>query len=156
DDSTMGKKFQVVDVPEEFKAVVEAARHELIESAVEHDDELMEKYLGGEQLTEEEIRRAVRKATLAMEFVPILCGASFKNKGARALPDAVIDYLPGPVDVSAIMGVAQDDDTKVIERHADDTETFSALACKVAADPFVGRLTYFGVYSGKLEAGSYV
>jgi elongation factor G len=156
DDSTMGKKFQVVDVPDEFKDAVEAARHDLIEGAVGHDDELMEKYLGGEQLTDEEIRRAVRKATLAMEFVPILCGASFKNKGVQALLDAVIDFLPSPVDVTAIMGVAQDDDTKVIERHAVDTEPFAALAFKVATDPFVGRLTYFRVYSGKLEAGSYV
>ena len=156
DDSTMGKKFQVVDVPEEFKEAVEKARHELIEGAVGHDDELMEKYLGGEQLTDDEVRRAVRKATLAMDFVPILCGASFKNKGVQALLDAVIDFLPSPVDVTAIMGVAQDDDTKVIERHAVDTEPFAALAFKVATDPFVGRLTYFRVYSGKLEAGSYV
>jgi elongation factor G len=156
DDSTMGKKFQVVDVPEEFKAAVEAARHDLIEGAVGHDDELMEKYLGGEQLTDDEIRRAVRKATLAMEFVPILVGASFKNKGVQALLDSVIDYLPSPVDVTAIMGHAQDDETKVIERHAVDTEPFAALAFKVATDPFVGRLTYFRVYSGKLEAGSYV
>jgi elongation factor G len=156
DDSTMGKKFQVVDVPAEFSDAVEAARHDLIEGAVAHDDELMEKYLGGEQLTDDEIRRAVRKATLAMEFVPILCGASFKNKGVQALLDAVIDYLPSPVDVTAIVGHAQDDDAKVIERHADDNEPFSALAFKVATDPFVGRLTYFRVYSGKLEAGSYV
>src|SRR5690606_3631815 len=156
DDATMGRKFQVVDVPAEFSAVVEAARHELIESAVEHDEELMEKYLGGEELTVDEIHRAIRKATLAMEFVPILCGASFKNKGVQALLDAVIDYLPSPADIPAIQGHAKDDEVQVIERHPDDGEPFSALAFKVATDPFVGRLTYFRVYSGKLEAGSYV
>src|SRR5690606_26139371 len=123
---------------------------------VEHDEELMEKYLGGEELTVDEIHRAIRKATLAMEFVPIFCGASFKNKGVQALLDAVIDYLPSPADIPAIQGHAADDEAQVIERHADDGEPFSALAFKVATDPFVGRLTYFRVYSGKLEAGSYV
>jgi elongation factor G len=156
DDATMGKKFKVVDVPAEFQDAVEKARHELIEAAVEHDEELMEKYLGGEELTVEEIRRAVRKATLAMAFVPVFCGASFKNKGVQALLDAVIDYLPSPADIPAIQGHAPDNDAEIIERHADDGEPFSALAFKVATDPFVGRLTYFRVYSGKLEAGSYV
>jgi elongation factor G len=156
DDATMGKKFTVVDAPAEYHAAIEAARHELIEAAVEHDEELMEKYLGGEELTVDEIHRAIRKATIAMEFVPILCGASFKNKGVQALLDAVIDYLPSPVDIPAIVGHAPEDELRVVERHADDSEPFSALAFKVATDPFVGRLTYFRVYSGKLEAGSYV
>jgi elongation factor G len=156
DDSTMGKSFQVVAVPAEYQDAVEAARHDIIEAAVEHDDELMEKYLSGEQLTDEEIRRAIRKATLAMEFVPILCGASFKNKGVQALLDAVIDYLPSPLDVPAISGHAVADETQVIERHPSDDEPFSSLAFKVATDPFVGRLTFFRIYSGKLDAGSYV
>ncbi len=156
DDTTMGKKFQVVDCPAEFRDAVEQARHEAIEAAVEHDEALMEKYLGGEVLTEAEIRQAIRKATLALEFVPVLCGAAFKNKGVQAMLDAVIDYLPSPVDVPAIVGHAPDDELHVVERRAADGEPFSALAFKVATDPFVGRLTYFRVYSGKLESGSYV
>ncbi len=156
DDASMGKKFKVVDVPEEFKEAVEAARHAAIEAAVEFDDELMEKYLGGAELTVDEIHRAIRKATLAMQFVPVLCGASFKNKGVQALLDAVIDYLPSPLDVAKIKGHAPGDEEALIEPHATDDEPFAALAFKIMTDPFVGRLTFFRVYSGKLEAGSYV
>jgi elongation factor G len=156
DDSTMGRKFQVVDVSGEYAERVEMLRMELIEAAVEHDEILMEKYLAGGELSEEEIRGAVRKATLALDFVPVFCGAAFKNKGVQALLDAVIDYFPSPVDVPAIRGHAVDDEERIIERPADDSEPFSALAFKVATDPFVGRLTFFRVYSGKLEAGSYV
>ncbi len=155
DEGSLGKTFTVGPVPEEFRERVEAARHEVIEAAVEFDDELLEKYLHGTDLTDAEIRRAVRKATLAMEFVPVLCGASFKNKGVQALLDAVIDFLPAPVDVPAIEGHSPTDG-EIIARHADDGEPFSALAFKIMTDPFVGRLTYFRVYSGKLEAGSYV
>ena len=112
DDSTLGKSFAVVDVPDDYKEAVELARHEAIEAAVEHDEELMTKYLDGAELTVEEIRRAIRKATIAMEFVPVLCGASFKNKGVQALLDAVIDYLPAPIDIKAIRGhVPHHDDT---------------------------------------------
>jgi elongation factor G len=100
DDATLGKSFAVVDVPDEYKAACEAARHEAVEAAVEHDDDLMHKYLEGQELSIDEIRRAIRKATIAMEFVPVLVGASFKNKGVQALLDAVIDYLPSPVEVS--------------------------------------------------------
>ena len=156
DDASMGKKFQVVDVPAEFKEAVEAARHAAIEAAVEFDDELMEKYLGGAELTVDEIHRAIRKATLAMQFVPVLCGASFKNKGVQALLDAVIDYLPSPLDVAAIKGHAPGDEEAIIEPHPTDDEPFAALAFKIMTDPFVGRLTFFRVYSGKLDAGSYV
>ncbi len=156
DDATMGKKFQVVDVPAEFRDAVEEARHAAIEAAVEFDDELMEKYLGGEELTLEEIHRAIRKATLAMEFIPVLCGASFKNKGVQALLDSVIDYLPSPLDVPPMVGHEPGDESKEISRKPADEEPFSALAFKIMTDPFVGRLTYFRVYSGKLEAGSYV
>jgi elongation factor G len=156
DDATMGKKFQVVDCPPEYLAAVNTARHEAIEAAVEFDDELMEKYLAGEELSVDEIHRAIRKATMAMAFVPVLCGASFKNKGVQALLDCVIDYMPSPMDIPAIVGHDPHDESKVIERHPSDDEPFAALAFKIATDPFVGRLTFFRVYSGKLEAGSYV
>jgi elongation factor G len=156
DDSTMGRNFEVVDAPAEYSDQIEALRFELIEAAVEHDEELMEKYLGGEELTEAEIRHAVRQATLAMDFVPVFCGAAFKNKGVQALLDAVIDYLPSPLEVTAISGHAVDDEEELIECPATDEAPFAALAFKVATDPFVGRLTFFRVYSGKLESGSYV
>src|SRR5665647_122405 len=102
DDATLGKSFAVVDLPEEYRDACEQARHEAVEAAVEHDEELMQKYLDGEELSVEEIRRAIRKATIAMEFVPVLCGASFKNKGVQALLDAVVDYLPAPIEIKAI------------------------------------------------------
>src|SRR5690606_11863602 len=156
DDSTMGKKFQVVDCPPEYLDAVNAARHEAIEAAVEYDDAAMEKYLGGEELTDDEIHSAIRKATIAMEFVPVLCGASFKNKGVQALLDCVIDYLPSPVDVPSIEGHLPGDDDAKVSRAATDDAPFSALAFKIATDPFVGRMTFFRVHSGKLEAGSYV
>jgi elongation factor G len=155
-DETMGKTFSVVDVPGEFRDACELARHEAIEAAVEHDEELMEKYLGGEELTLDEIRRAIRKATIAMEFVPVLCGASFKNKGVQALLDAVIDYLPAPIDVEAIKGHLPHHDETFETRDVSDAAPFAALAFKIATDPFVGKLTFFRVYSGVLSSGSYV
>ena len=156
DDASNGKKFQVVDCPPEYLERAKQLRNEAIEAAVEFDEALMEKYLGGEELTIDEIRQAIRAATIAMEFVPVLCGASFKNKGVQALLDAVLDYMPSPLDIPAIQGHAPGDEEAVVERHATDDEPFSALAFKIMTDPFVGRLTYFRVYSGKLEAGSYV
>ena len=155
-DETMGKTFSVVDVPAEFKDACEQARHEAIEAAVEHDEALMEKYLAGEELSMDEIRRAIRQATIAMEFVPVLCGASFKNKGVQALLDAVIDYLPAPVDVPAIQGHLPHQDDTFIEAPIKDDAPFAALAFKIATDPFVGKLTFFRVYSGVLNSGSYV
>jgi elongation factor G len=155
-DETMGKTFSVVDVPAEFQDACELARHEAIEAAVEHDDELMEKYLAGEELTMDEIRRAIRQATIAMEFVPVLCGASFKNKGVQALLDAVIDYLPAPIDVPAIQGHLPHHDETFIDAPIKDDAPFAALAFKIATDPFVGKLTFFRVYSGVLNSGSYV
>ncbi len=156
DNESLGKIFEVVDVPAEFKEAVETARHALIDMVVEHDDTLLEKYLAGAELTHDEIRHAVRAATVKMKFVPILCGASFKNKGVQALLDAVIDFLPAPIDVPAIQGhVPQHDDT-VDTREVNDEAPFAALAFKVATDPFVGRLTFFRVYSGVLKAGSHV
>jgi len=156
DDETLGKTFTEFPVPDQYKEKVEAARHEVIEAAVEHDEELLEKYLGGAELSYEEIQRAIRKATTSGSIVPVLCGASFKNKGVQALLDAVIDYLPSPMDVPPIQGHLPLHDDTHIERCASDSEPFSALAFKVATDPYVGRLTFFRVYSGVLKSGSYV
>ncbi len=158
DEETLGKKFEIVDVPAEYKDAVEKARHDLIDHAVAvaHDDALMEKYLGGGELTTDEIRRAVRKATVTGAMVPVLCGASFKNKGVQALLDAVIDYLPAPVDVKAIVGHLPHHDETTAERPVQDDAPFAGLAFKIATDPFVGKLTFFRVYSGVLKTGSYV
>ena len=155
-EETLGKTFDIVDVAPEFVERMEQVRHELIEAAVEHDEQLLEKYLAGQELTVEEIRRAIRKATIAMQFVPVLCGASFKNKGVQALLDAVLDYLPAPVDVPAIEGHLPHHDETFEQRAVQDDAPFAALAFKIATDPFVGKLTFFRVYSGILESGSYV
>jgi elongation factor G len=158
DEESLGKKFTVVDVPADYKDRVEQARHEVIEHAVAsaHDDALMEKYLNGEELSVEEIRGAIRKATVTDQMVPVLCGASFKNKGVQALLDAVIDYLPAPVDVKAIEGHLPHHDETKATREVKDDAPFAGLAFKIATDPFVGKLTFFRVYSGVLKTGSYV
>jgi elongation factor G len=155
-EETLGKTFDIVEVSPEFHDRVEAARHELIEAAVEHDEVLLEKYLAGEELSIEEIRRCIRQATITMRIVPVLCGASFKNKGVQALLDAVLDYLPAPVDVPAIEGHLPHHDETFDTRAVRDEEPFAALAFKIATDPFVGKLTFFRVYSGVLASGSYV
>ncbi|MBK8057754.1 MAG: elongation factor G [Gemmatimonadetes bacterium] len=155
-DETLGKTFDVREVSDEFTAAVEKARHELIEAIVEHDDALMERYLAGEELSVEEIKGLIRKATCSMKFTPILCGASFKNKGVQALLDAVIDFLPAPVDVEAIQGHLPHHDETFDTRDVTDEAPFAALAFKIATDPFVGKLTFFRVYSGVLASGSYV
>jgi elongation factor G len=156
DDSTMGKTFAVVDVPEQYREAMEKARHDVIDAAVEHDETLIEKYLSGEELTVDEIRHAIRTATIGMHIVPVLCGASFKNKGVQALLDAVIDYLPAPIDVPAIKGHLPHHDETFVECPVKDEAPFAALAFKIATDPFVGKLTFFRVYSGVLNSGSYV
>ncbi|HET8835369.1 MAG TPA: elongation factor G [Gemmatimonadales bacterium] len=156
DEETLGKTFTEMPVPEAYRERVEAARHEVIEAAVEHDEALLEKYLAGEELSFDEIQRAIRKATVSGAIVPVLCGASFKNKGVQALLDAVIDYLPSPIDIPAIQGHLPLHDETRVERCASDSEPFSALAFKIATDPYVGRLTFFRVYSGSLKSGSYV
>jgi elongation factor G len=153
---SLGKTFDIVDIAPEFAERVEQARHELIEAAVEHDEELLDKYLHGGELTPDEIRRAIRKATIAMQFIPVLCGASFKNKGVQALLDAVIDFLPAPIDVPAVEGHLPHHDETFDTRAVSDDAPFSALAFKIATDPFVGKLTFFRVYSGVLASGSYV
>ncbi|MGB7212258.1 MAG: elongation factor G [Gemmatimonadales bacterium] len=156
DEESLGKTFTELPVPDAYHDRVEAARHEVIEAAVEHDDELMAKYLGGAELSFEEIQRALRKAVTSGTLVPVLCGASFKNKGVQALLDAVIDYLPCPLDVPPVKGHLPQHDDQIVERHTNDEEPFAALAFKIATDPYVGRLTFFRVYSGSLKSGSYV
>jgi elongation factor G len=156
DESTLGKTFTEEPVPESYTQAVEDVRHAAVEAAVEYDEELLERYLNGEELSVEDIQRAIRKATIAGQFVPVLCGASFKNKGVQALLDAVIDYLPSPTEVPAIKGHLPLNDDTFEEREVSDEAPFAALAFKIATDPFVGKLTFFRVYSGVLKAGSYV
>ncbi len=154
-DAEDGTSYQELDVPADYKEVVEKWRVNMLEAVSEVNDHLMEKYLGGEEISEEEIRETLRKATLSSKIVPVLCGSAFKNKGVQFLLDAVIDYLPSPLDIPAIKGTHPKTGEE-IERKVDDNEAFSALAFKIMTDPFVGRLTYFRVYSGKLTKGSYV
>lgn len=143
------------DIPADLADVVEEYRDKLLEAVAETDEELMMKYLEGEELTEEEIKSGIRKATIAVKIIPVCCGSSFKNKGVQRLLDAVISYMPAPTDVPAIGGINPETDEED-ERKSSDTEPFSALAFKIMTDPFVGRLTYFRVYSGVLKSGSYV
>lgn len=151
----LGTQSDETDIPEHMLAEVEEAREALIEAAAEADDALMEKYLEGEELTPEELRQGLRKACLALELTPVLAGSAFKNKGVQPLLDAVIDYLPSPVDVPAVVGQKPDSEEE-ITREASDDAPFSALAFKIMADPYVGKLAFFRVYSGVLKAGSYV
>ena len=143
-----------IEIPDDLKDIVETKRNELIEAVVEFDDALMEKYLEGEELTEKEIKSAIRKGVLEVKFFPVMCGTALGNKGTKLLLDAIVDYMPSPVDVESIKGT--DLDGNEIVRHPSDSEPFSALAFKVMTDPFVGRLTFFRVYSGHLSSGSYV
>jgi elongation factor G len=156
DDATLGKEFEVVDVPDIYKEAVEKARHDVIEAAVTHDEAMIEKYFSGVELTNDEVRHAIRTATVGGFIVPVLCGASFKNKGVQALLDAVIDFLPAPNEVPAIEGHTPHNDTHKETRAVQDDAPFSGLAFKIATDPFVGKLTFFRVYSGVLKSGSYV
>lgn len=152
----LGTDIEVRDIPEEYLSLAEEWREKLVEAVAELDEELTEKYLGGEEITKEELKAAIRKGTVNVEFYPVICGSAFKNKGVQLMLDAVIDYLPSPLDVPAIKGHAPDDEEEVLERHSSDEEPFSALAFKVMTDPYVGKLTFFRVYSGTLESGSYV
>ncbi|MBX6363994.1 MAG: elongation factor G [Gemmatimonadetes bacterium] len=156
DTDALGATWTEGPVPDALKDKVEQLRHELLEAAVEHDEELLEKYLGGEEITEAELRRAIRKATIAGAIVPVLCGSAFKNKGVQQLLNAVVDYLPSPLDIPSVQGHLPHHDETPVERHASDDEPFAALAFKIMTDPFVGKLTYFRVYSGSLRSGSYV
>lgn len=156
DESSQGMKYKVVDIPEDMKEEVEHWRGQLIEAVAEYDDKLMEKFFDNpDSISEDEIHEAIRKATIDMSIVPMLCGSSFKNKGVQALLDCVVRYMPSPVDVEAIKGVNPDTEKEEL-RKPSAKEPFAALAFKIMTDPFVGRLAFFRCYSGHLDAGSYV
>ena len=149
-----GENVIYKEIPEEYMAQAEEYRAKMLDQAATYDDDLLMKVLEGEEVTEEEIKAAIRKGTLAVELFPVLCGSAYKDKGVQPMLDAVIDFLPAPTDIPSIKGT--DEDGNEVERHASDDEPFSALAFKIMADPFVGRLTFFRVYSGTCQSGSYV
>lgn len=150
----LGKEIEVTDIPDDLKAKAEEYRSKMIEAVAEQDDELMMKYLDGEELTEEEINKGIRLGTLACKMIPVCCGSSYKNKGVQELLNAVVEYMPSPLDIPAIKGKTLDGEET--ERKASDSEPFSALAFKIATDPFVGKLCFIRVYSGTLESGTTV
>ena len=152
----LGQDVRDEDIPEDMKELAEEYRANLLEKVAETDDALMEKFLEGEELTEEEIRSAIRKCTISCSMNPVLCGTSYRNKGVQPLLDAVVEYMPSPLDIPAIEGTDPNDPEKKMERHPSDDEPFSALAFKIMVDPFVGKLAFFRVYSGKLSSGNYV
>jgi len=154
-EGSVGENLVEKEIPAELQDQAEEYREKLIEAVAEFDEEFMEKYLGGEEITVDELKAAIRKATLSVEFFPVVCGSAFKYKGVQPMLDAVVAYLPSPLDVPAIKGIDPSTDEEV-ERHSSDEEPFSALAFKVMTDPFVGKLTFFRVYSGILSSGSYV
>ena len=149
-----GENVVYKEIPEEYMAQAEEYRAKMLDQAATYDDDLLMKVLEGEEVTEEEIKAAIRKGTLAVELFPVLCGSAYKDKGVQPMLDAVIDFLPAPTDIPSIKGT--DEDGNEVERHASDDEPFSALAFKIMADPFVGKLTFFRVYSGTCQSGSYV
>jgi elongation factor G len=155
-EETLGAKFTYEEIPDDLKADSEKYREKLIEMVVELDDSIMEKYLDGTIPTEDEIKKLIRKGTIGSKFVPVLCGSSFKNKGVQPMLDAVVDYLPSPLDVEAIKGIEYKNEENSIVRKSSDDEPFSALAFKIMNDPFVGSLTFLRIYSGTIEAGSSV
>lgn len=155
-ETEMGAKYEIEEIPADLQERAEQFRAELLEAVAETDDELLEKFLGGEELTVAEIKAGIRKLTISGEAFPVLCGSAFKNKGVQPMLDAVVDYLPSPLDVPAIQGHDVKDPEVVIERHPDATEPFSALAFKIAAHPFFGKLTFIRVYSGKVVQGAQV
>jgi elongation factor G len=154
-DETLGAEYEIQEIPEEFKEEAQRRRDDLIEAVSEADDLLMEKFVNGDEISVEELTEAVRKATIEMKLTPVLCGSSFKNKGVQPLLDAVIAYLPSPLDVPAITGFTPDLSSE-LTRRADDSEPFCGLVFKIMYDPFVGQLAFFRLYSGNLETGSYV
>ena len=154
-EGSVGENLVEKEIPAEYQDQAEEYREKLIEAVAEFDEDFMEKYLGGEEITIDELKAAIRKATLSVEFFPVVCGSAFKYKGVQPMLDAVVEYLPSPLDVPAIKGINPDTDEET-ERHSSDEEPFSALAFKVMTDPFVGKLTFFRVYSGILSSGSYV
>ena len=151
----LGQKINIVEIPDEMKDLAEEYREKLMDKISEYDDELMMKYLEGEEITPEEIRKVIRKATIDGNITPVLCGSAYKNKGVQLLLDAIVDYLPSPIDIPPVRGLSVDGDEE-LERHSSDEEPFSALAFKIVTDPYVGKLAYVRVYSGVLKSGSYV
>jgi elongation factor G len=155
-DETLGAEFDVVEIPAGLREQAELCREKMIEAVSEYDDRLFEKFVDGQPLTEQEIRRGIRKATIDLKIFPVICGSAFKNKGVQTLLDAVVDHLPSPLDIPPVEGVAIDNPDQVLERKASDSEPFSALVFKIMTDPYVGQLAFFRVYSGKLAAGESV
>lgn len=151
-----GTAYDEVEIPHDLEAEAKKWRITMLEAVSDIDDSLLEKYLSGEEITEEEVRKTLRLATLETKIIPILCGSSFKNKGVQFMLDAVVDYLPSPIDVGEVVGHDPRDEEKKIERKPADAEPFAGLAFKIASDPYVGKLTYFRVYSGVVKSGSYV
>ena len=152
----VGKQVEEIDIPEEYLAAAKEWRGKLIEAIVENDEEVMEKYLAGEEPSYDELKRILRKAVISLQIFPVLCGSALKNKGVQKMIDAVVDFLPSPLDVPPMEGFDPDEPETMIKREASDSESFAALAFKIATDPYVGRLSFFRVYSGILKAGSYV
>ena len=154
-DDGMGEEFETIDIPADLQEDAEQWRHELVDVVSQHDENVLEKYVGDEEITAEDLRKGLRHATIEAGVVPILCGTAFKNKGVQPLLDAVVDYLPSPLEVPPVEGTDIKGEEEIV-RHADDSEPFSALAFKIMSDPYVGKLTYFRVYSGTLTTGSAV
>ncbi len=152
----LGREMEVVEIPEEYKEKAKEWHAKLMEAVAENDEVLMDKYLSGEELPVDDVLRVIRKATLANDFIPVMCGTALKNKGVQSLLDAAVAFLPSPLDVEPVKGLDPDDDDKEIVRKHSDEDPFSALAFKIAADPFVGKLAFFRVYSGSVKAGSYI
>jgi elongation factor G len=155
-DETLGAEYDLVEVPADLLEKAREYRELMIEAVSEHDDHLFEKFVEGKTLTNEEIRAGIRKATIALKIFPVICGSAFKNKGVQSMLDAVVDYLPSPLDVPPVEGVSVDDPNVVLTRKASDSEPFAALVFKIMTDPYVGQLAFFRVYSGKLAAGESV
>jgi elongation factor G len=155
-DETLGSKYDEIAIPEDLLEKAQEYRAHMIEAISEHDEALMHKFIEGEAITNDEIRAGIRKATIALQIFPVICGTAFKNKGVQTMLDAVVDYLPSPLDVPPIEGHDVDDPEKVLIRHASDSEPFSALVFKIMTDPYVGQLAFFRVYSGTLKSGEHV
>ena len=155
-DETLGAEFDEVEIPSDLKEKSAEYRSQMIEAVSEHDDVLFEKFIEGQELTEAEIKAGIRKATIGLKIFPVICGSAFKNKGVQTMLDAVVDYLPSPLDIPAIEGTSIDDSEIKMVRHSSDEEPFSALVFKIMTDPFAGQLAFFRVYSGKMSAGESV
>ena len=152
---TLGAEYEYQEIPDEYKEKAEEYRSKMVESAVEQDDELMEKYLSGEDVTEEEIISCIRKGVINQAFVPVICGSAFKNKGVQLL-DSIVNFLPSPLDVDDVEGTDVDNEEKIIKCKASENENLAMLAFKIMTDPFVGSLTFTRIYSGVLRSGDTV